>query len=38
MYKQVFVYTSSAFLRVFGIYLYYFEKNSLKSEKRIAKI
>lgn len=38
MYKQVFVYTSFAFLRAFGIYLYYFEKNSLKSEKRIAKI
>lgn len=38
MYKQVFVYTSSAFLSVFGTYLYYFEKISLKSEKGIAKI
>ncbi len=38
MYKQAFVYTSSAFLRAFGIYLYYFEKISLKSKKRIAKI
>lgn len=38
MYKQALVYTSSAFLRAFGIYLDYFEKISLKSEKRIAKI
>lgn len=37
MYKQVFIHLL-LFLRAFGIYLYYFEKNSIKSEKRIAKI
>ena len=34
MYKQVFSLYIFCFLRAFGIYLYYFEKISLKSEKK----